>query len=343
MANPPPTPTRMFIDWLEFVAASPPVLYSFIKRIDNYPGPGTFPIMGERAVMYSSLRMRQAVYESLRNYESILSAARLIARQHVAHVPPDVVDHLSISFEVFDSAFDAPEGRLPMPANGERQRGWHSVRFAGWEDDGERLVFQNSWGRSWGKAGLGSVSRVYLDRYLHEAWLRRNARFGPTRLTLGRLAAARTNQDFRRAWMTENPRQRDPLRVAQRQLFLMHYEAVSAEDQAQIDVIELRSEIGTRLGWTFVVHMPGQALSIIRELFVMPPVRRLGYARLMENAAAVRASRVGSERIAIPFYAADSIPRSRAAGRKFAERCGYRWRWASSSRPAVAGVAERTL
>jgi GNAT superfamily N-acetyltransferase len=332
------------IEHLDWVASDPASRHRWIKMIDNYAGGGTFPIMGERVLMFADLRTRQAFYEPLSSYDTLLQILRWKQRQTMAGVPSEAQDRVTISFQIFEGAYSAPGGAIELPRAGEGDRGRHAVRVEGWDASGERLVFVNSWGGAWGSRGLGSVSRAYLDRFLHEGWLRRNARYGPSRHNFEPLTSTGSLPDFRRAWMEENPRWRRRLRFGGTRLTQITYEAISAEEGSSAHVIELRSGRGFRLGWAIVIHLPGEPpASVLKELFVWPHFRREGYGRILEQAAVDVATHWHSKELRLLFHAADAIPRSRGAGRVFGEAMGYRWRWVSTTRPALAAVGMKPI
>jgi GNAT superfamily N-acetyltransferase len=187
------------------------------------------------------------------------------------------------------------------------------------------------------------LPRAYVDRYLNDAWLARNARWGPSRFSYRALNEASTAREFANAWQLENPRWRTIVRHNGRRLHYINYEALSIEDECAVDVIELRSPRDLRLGWVFLHHLRADQVTIAKEFFVWPPFRRQGYGTLLEEAAVERARQIGSSHLRLTFYGADAIPRSRAAGRMFVATSGYRWHWRHETRPDRAGFAEKAV
>ncbi len=57
----------------------------------------------------------------------------------------------------------ARSGRIRMPARAERMLGGHAVMAAGYDDSTKRLLFRNSWGTGWGKAGYGELPYAYAE------------------------------------------------------------------------------------------------------------------------------------------------------------------------------------
>lgn len=332
------------VDGLDRVASDPFLLYTWCKRIDNYPGRGTFPVVGRRVVTYAGLRERQFFYEPLSSYDTILRAALLTGRLASAHCRPQYLDRLQISFQVFRGAHAAPSGWIDLPKPGEQLIGGHAVRVVGWAEDGDRLVFANSWGPGWGERGFGSVGRDYLDRYLDEAWLARNARYGLSPASWRQLSTATNDAQFVRAWMTENPRRHSVVRLGRRRLRLTTYSSLSIDHDCRAEVAELRIESGLRAGWAILFHLGGSSrTTIVKEFFVWPPWRRRGYGTLLESTIVGLARRAGSSHLEVLLLGVDGLPRSRAAGRTFAQSAGYIWRWRLGRRPDVAGVAMKPI
>ncbi len=52
---------------------------------------------------------------------------------------------------------------------------------------------------------------------------------------------------------------------------------------------------------------------------------------------------VHSKEINILFHDWDAQPRVRAAGRLFAEKKGYKWRWRKNKRPNIVAIGEKSL
>jgi GNAT superfamily N-acetyltransferase len=320
-------------------------IYAVIKEIDNYTGPGTFTIFGSRVHAYYNFRLRQFFYEPLSTYDAMLEACRLNARLADQYIPEWALYGLTVSFEIFQSAYTAPLGRLPIPGSGDVSRGLHAVSVIGYDDYGEALTFQNSWGAAWGNNGLGTLTREYAERYMNDAWLGLNARVGPTAFNYSRLTQAGDSRDFARAWMLENPRWRKRFRHRGRGHQLVNYEALSIADACRVDVIELRLGIGVRVGWAVVFHLlkNNQPTSVIKELYVWPTSRRLGYGRILEETACDLARLRRSEQIEILFHEADALLPARAAGRRFGDHQGYSWMWRSHKRPSLVAIGRKAL
>jgi hypothetical protein len=242
------------IDAMRAVTANPELLYRIVKIFDAYPAEGTWPIHALRVQTYFGSHIRQFFYEPLGSYDAVLDAAKLAAAGRRRFLPEELIDHVMITFSIFEGSYHAPKGKLEMPAPGESPKGNHAVAVAGWDDSGDSLFFRNSWGANWGDRGHGTVSRQYLGRYLVEGWLSRNARFGPTRRNFHPLQEAESDAAWRRAFLQENPRFRWRIRYAGKKYTLVRYETISLNDGCPVDVIELRNRNGYRVGWCEAFH-----------------------------------------------------------------------------------------
>jgi GNAT superfamily N-acetyltransferase len=321
-------------------------IYSISKQIDGYPEvEGTWPLVGSRVRTFLNLRERQTFYEPVSTYEELIDLILINSNLLGAYAPVSACNRLVISFRMFRSAYAAPSGVIPMPTPGDSEVGTHAVAAGfGWSDGGEAVRFKNSWGAGWGNRGYGMLSREYLDRYMVEAWLGRDARVGPTRHKLAHFAEATDDKEFTKVWMLENPRQRVSFRHGDRGHRLHFYETWSCTD-APVELIEVRDGRGMRLGWAHLHHTPGQEphVSVLKELFVWPAFRRRGYGTVLESAAAERARHRRASSIEMLFHEVDAKLRNRAAGQGLASKTGYTLQWRRSRRPNVSAVGVRSL
>ena len=335
--------TAEFMRGLRHIAADPHASYQWVKLIDGDPRPGSSIIMAQRVLAFCDLATRQLFYEPLSGYDSVMLAQTLTWRiGEGAALRLDQRDHVAISFDIFESAYTAPRGHLELPRASERPKGIHAVEVAGWTDGGEAISFQNSWGTRWGDHGYGTVSREYLNRYLRDAWLHRNARYGFTRFDWDRLEAAQTPRQFAAVWLQENPRWRRWIRYRTHRLRFYMYETISLEDEAPVTVIELRTGEGIRLGWAMLFHKR-DGTAVLKEFFVWPPFRRRGYGTLLEREAVAIARWWRSPRMQVYLHSADALVQNRGAGREFGLRAGYRWRWRRTTLPNLDAVGEKML
>lgn len=61
-------------------------------------------------------------------------------------------------------------GYVPYPKNPNVIYGGHAVCATGYQDSKNRIIFKNSWGRSWGMSGFGFLPYEYIDDFLWDAW-----------------------------------------------------------------------------------------------------------------------------------------------------------------------------
>lgn len=322
-------------------------VYAICKQIDGYPEvEGTPLIFGARVMVFDYLNERQAYYEPVSTYDELLNLTRINGRLLDGHAPFSALNRLLVAFRVFNSAYAAPPGALPLPDPGDPEVGAHAAAAGfGWAEAYKALYFKNSWGAGWGDRGYGFLSREYLDRYMVDAWLWRDARVGPSRFTLARLREASGPKEFAKAWMLENARRRWRFRHDGRGHRLHLYQTLS-HTGSPVDVIEVRDGRGRRLGWAYLHHcagLPPPRASVLKELFVWPAFRRRGYGRLLEAIAAERARGWRSSEMRILFHEADAMPRNRQAGREFAGRTGYALKWRRQARPNLAAIGEKAL
>lgn len=78
-------------------------------------------------------------------------------------------------FTVYES-FESPEvartGVLQMPAPKEGVVGGHAVVAVGYDDQNERFMIRNSWGKNWGQKGYFTMPYSYLlsDNLSDDFW-----------------------------------------------------------------------------------------------------------------------------------------------------------------------------
>ncbi len=64
-------------------------------------------------------------------------------------------------YEHVMTAETARTGRIRLPRRNERMLGGHAVLAVGYHDRGASLIFRNSWGVEWGRAGYGEIPYAY--------------------------------------------------------------------------------------------------------------------------------------------------------------------------------------
>jgi C1A family cysteine protease len=76
-----------------------------------------------------------------------------------------------IGIPCFEEIFYTDDtGFIPYPKNPNMIYGGHAVCATGFQDSKKRIIFKNSWGRSWGKSGYGLLPYEYINDFLWDAW-----------------------------------------------------------------------------------------------------------------------------------------------------------------------------
>jgi len=324
----------------------PSDIYAICKQIDGMPtANGTFPLCGCRVTNFLEQRLRQRFYESLSDTGRIITV--LVMNHHLREggVPSWLLPGIQVAFETFRSIFDADDGRVPFPQPGEDKIGDHAVALTGnWKDSGGWLHFINSWGPDWGDQGAGFLSRKYLDQFLIDAWLIRDARIGLSSLTYRQLMDSATPRERALAWMRHNPRWKRRGHRNGRGYQLVVYETLSIQEECPVQVIELRTGYGIRVGWAHLYHLGKRSrTSLLKELFVWPSFRQQGYGSVLEELASLNARAWHSERLQVLLHEMDALPSSRPVAERFAERTVYRWIEHRGERPVVVAMGEKVL
>jgi len=71
-----------------------------------------------------------------------------------------------VCFDLFDSAYSALKGRIPLPDVSDKRITGHAVMIVGYDDNERVLRFMNSWGRDWGDNGFGTLPYEYFTKKL---------------------------------------------------------------------------------------------------------------------------------------------------------------------------------
>lgn len=300
------------------------------KQIDHEPQPGTYILINQRVIKFYNLSLRQLFYEPLFTYDDLLKATIQNARLNNAGAPWQKLDLVRTAFYIFDGARSAPMGLLVAPAHAVKPKEAHAVKLCGWGDGGESLIFQNSWGVTWGNQGFGTLTRAYLERYMIEGWLSRDARYGPHTHKELLLRKAGDDKAFYALWKKENPLYKG--KYFKHRGYghrVVHYRTMSAVDDRPVDVIEIHNGVGYRIAWIHLHHLISDQpqTSSLKEFFVWPCYRRQGYGTILERIACHIARARGAENIQILFHWVDARPHVRKAGRLFAMKLGYDFRW----------------
>jgi C1A family cysteine protease len=83
---------------------------------------------------------------------------------------------------VYNSLFEAKDGKIPYPCSGEKVAGGHAVMAVGYDDTIEiknpgcststkgAILIRNSWGPAWGDEGYGWLPYEYILKGLATDW-----------------------------------------------------------------------------------------------------------------------------------------------------------------------------
>jgi GNAT superfamily N-acetyltransferase len=326
--------THQMVRRFKDVATGPSAFYDACKAIGGCPGPGTFNLIACRVYGFYFQAERQPFYEPLLSFAEVKDVSDINYRLREGHARRAHLDHVAISFRMFESTYSAPGGRLPIPRQDEKVIGLHAVAVIGWDGPTDSIIFRNSWGRDWGEDGTGYMSKEYFDRYMNDVWLSRRTHIGPIPAKWARLQAAQTPREFVKVWELRNPRWRRRFRHKKHGHQWVIYETVSSTG-VRAEVIEIRTGYGLRVGWAHVFHLRGaqRNTSVIKELFVWPAYRRNHYGTLLELAATDRARNSNSQRVELFLRDVDDVRGVLSPARAFGQKAGYRWQWGRSVRP----------
>lgn len=331
---------------------TPDEIYKACKEIDGDLRRGTHILAGARVMGFYNLLNRQPFYEPISSHEELFKVSMMNADLWSAHMPTHSLSRLLVAFRMFNSAYAAPLGRLPLPLPSDIEKESHCVFLTGVDSSDGALEFVNSWGAGWGDKGFGWLSQEYLRRYMADAWLHRNIRYGPTRHNFSSFTRAANNAEKFRAWELENRRRQiSRFRAGGNNYRILAYETISFIDECPVRVIEVRDGVGTRIGWAHLHHLAQGAprTSVLKEFFIWPCYRRLGIGTRLENVAASLSSQMGSSKLQILFHQLDSWPPGkdwlpvRTAGREFGKKAGYEWKWRTATCPNLTAVGEKKL
>jgi C1A family cysteine protease len=115
-----------------------------------------FPITEQ--MLENAYKYRTPAYQRLRSLNDIKKILGLNKQE------------ATLSFDIFQGIYDAPKGYVPLPEANEKSVGVHCVRIIGYDDVQQVLIFANSWGKKWGKKGIGYIPYSYLGKYTIECW-----------------------------------------------------------------------------------------------------------------------------------------------------------------------------
>ncbi len=241
--------------------------------------------------------------------------------------------------------WSAPEGRLPLPGPDERCVGQHALLVSGLDEDGESLLFDNTYGPGWGHGGSGLLSRDYAERYLREAWTWRVGRCGLTKRNYQRIIAeGASGEELAVAWVADRPAKNGRLWLSGGEYEYLKYDIISFGLECEVEVLEVRRARGPlrRQGWAHLYYpsdddyIGGLAPAIVRELFVLPDARRHKVATALDYLMNESARSRGREQVELHLTEGDAFGSALEAACSFAANRGYTWRIGPAPVGAVA-------
>jgi GNAT superfamily N-acetyltransferase len=328
------------------LARDPLELFKVAKAIDGYHEENSFILTAYRVDAFYWEKSRQLFYELTTSYDEILGAVRLNAHLLELGVPRTAMQLISVGIPFFPSGFDAEKGRLPLPRPFEPEVGGHCVFPMGWDDGGETLSFPNTWGPEWGDGGTGYLTREYMDKLLREAWVGWDARYGLSAHKNAEFAAARDRDDdeaFKRLWLMEKKPHRVWYRHRGKKVRFRRFDTVSLGGR-YAEVLEIRDRLGVLIAWAhlFYGRLYPRTLEV-REFFVWPTFRRLGYGTLLWARVVKRAQDWEATGIEANVYQPDALPVFQQGLRAFLQKVGLTWRWNLCERPVHVAIATKEL
>ena len=324
-----------------------PNVFFVQKTIDRQPYVNGSPaIMALRTFHFLFRRLeRQKYYESSSSPEDVRRQMRQVGQLHTLGISRPLLQQVMIVVDCFESWYDAPGGTIQLPKSTDHPIGRHCVLLTGYEDNGETLSFVNSWGRSWGKNGFGTLRMEYLEGHLYEAFVVHRARYGPSPRKL--FGPDDTIEDVRRRFSLENPRERTHLRAGNGETWVIElFETMSTVTDEPAFGIEVSNGFGLRMGWLFLkvrTSLP-RVHAEITELFVWPTFRRMGIGKLLEDTAIHIAGMWEASEIRLMLNEADSIAGlPQATALAFGRELGYEWSWRVETAPRRPATAVKLL
>lgn len=312
---------------------------------DDPEGQWTFPLLANRAMASEPDGLTRA-YEHLRTWDEV-AGVLMLAWDLVEHgLPQEYGYHVNLGLELFDGVYYAPAGNLQLPRRHEAFRGRHSV--GAFAVDGERLLFQNSWGRRWGDEGIGYISRAYFESHVDLVLVSRNSIYGPSpamaselvrrRWRSGDLTAEPSARDLVEAWLKPSPFRSYGLHHRGEQVAVATRTLTSVIG-VRMDVLEARS--GSQLIGRVHLHHGAGRETVADEFWITPGRRRQGFGGLLLGVAETMAREAGAESLRLLLHETDAARDER--GRGFATAMGCTWTEVSARRPNLCAVADKDL
>lgn len=305
----------------------------------------TFPLLANRAIASDPDGLTRS-YEHLRTWEEVAGVLTLTGNLVEHGLPQEYAYFVNLGLELFDGVYYAPAGNLQLPRRREPFRGRHSV--GAFALDGERLVFQNSWGQRWGDRGIGYISRDYFETHVDLVLVSRSSVCGPSpamaselarrRWRSGHLTAEPSARELVEAWLKPSPFRSYRVDHRGEQLAVATRTLTSATG-LRMDVLEARS--GRQFIGRVHLHHGAGLETVADEFWVTPVRRRQGYGGLLLGVAETIAREEGAESLRLLLHETDAARKER--GRGFATAMGYTWTEVAERRPNLVGVADKSL
>jgi hypothetical protein len=265
------------------------------KEIDQLNGEWSYNIVTLRTSRFH-LQPNYVYYEPFWNVDSLSTGIWLSGVVNESLARP--VAFATVSFETFESIYDAPSGVLPFPNDEESYVGSHTVGLVGFSTPMKVFKFRNAWGPGWGDEGYGSVSHDYLAEYGWDSFFSWNAYghehgYGPPLGAIEDMYAvisggegAYSDSVVKHLWLTrgEHGVQRG---VGPSRKYDVRCHRIGSITSG-CDVTTADIWLGNRLvGWCFAAQRvekeSGDRVLQFTEFYIWPPFRNSGAARTLFN------------------------------------------------------------
>lgn len=196
---------------------------------------------------------------------------------------------VAASFEITEQWFDADNGVIEMPTEGDQIIASHAIQIIGYHDAKRQFTFANSWGTSWGDKGYGYLPDEFFEKWFVEAFIVDGVgEFPPCQPKKGIGGIAWEKRDF-----------------SGRLFYAREFYDADADE---------------RMGWAFAVQKTDHLG--VEDLYVRPQFRRQGYGmRLLQSLRELSTKTGLALRFFIPF--ADSQPSNLSIVEKLLSKEGY--------------------
>ncbi len=163
-----PSPSRLFIYYNERVLAGVVGTNSPVSLRDGYRTVAKVGACPEAIWPYDARRFRRQptppCYHAARHHRAI---AYYRIRRAISHLRACLAERYPfvMALAIHESAMGRAVGRtgvLPVPTRRDRLIGGHAVLVVGYEHASRRLIFRNSWGRTWGDRGYGYLPYAFV-------------------------------------------------------------------------------------------------------------------------------------------------------------------------------------